>query len=69
MEAALIILCTKVDDCLGVSKFCRSTIRSVVNCRLGTFMSIPYEACRMNVMSLHGDNDHSIDSAMPVVHS
>lgn len=44
MEAALINLHTEVDDCLGVSSFCCSTILSAIDSRLGIFMSTLYEA-------------------------
>lgn len=37
---------TEVDDCLGASSLCCSIIRSAIDSRLGTFMSILHEACR-----------------------
>lgn len=65
MEWVPIILRTEVENCLGTSNFCRSKI---VDCLLGTFLSTPYEACRESMISLRGNNDRNVGSAMVSVH-
>lgn len=64
----LLSLRTKVDDCLCASDLCRVIILFGVDRRLGNFRSTLYEASSSDVMSLRGDNDHDVDSAMDAVH-
>lgn len=58
---------TEVDDCSGAFILGCSRILPAVDSQLGTFMSIVYEACRGNVMSLHCNNDRNVDCTMDEV--
>lgn len=56
IKAALINLCTEVDDCSGPSCLCRSTIRASFESGHGIFMLCLQETCHVNFMSVRDDN-------------
>lgn len=68
IEAALIKLHTEDYDFVAANNLCRSSILSLVDSRHGPFMSTLYEACGESMLCLRGENDHSVYSAMAVVH-